>query len=395
MDAISSAWCGRLTYEVTQALLLRYRAELPGYEALEDSALRNDVDFSAGWHSGVVLAADPTRHHPEPNIFVNSAIRRFDQGVPLQSLLRSYEMWAEELWRLVLDPAFGAELTPGRTLELAAALTRHVETARSSVERTYINRGLRKTNGLRSDLLRELLSTDEQPSNFVHLLAVSLRLDLSVPHSLVLVRARDCATVGQEALQQALQTTTQILSSAQFAVPVSGLDGDDVVAVCALGSSPPRPLRETADDIAQRLSDFVVGVSSPYRTIGGFKHAYLEALNAITYAPSRGERRAFSSSEALVNRILRQSELAEELRQMTIAPVENYDREQGSELLVTLQTYAEAQFALSTASTMLHVHPNTVRYRLHRVHDLTGHDPLTSPGIFVLLAGLRLIGPTD
>ena len=44
-------------------------------------------------------------------------------------------------------------------------------------------------------------------------------------------------------------------------------------------------------------------------------------------------------------------------------------------LLVTAQTYLTAGSSIEGAARLLFVHPNTVRYRLRRVGDLTGWDP--------------------
>ena len=52
--------------------------------------------------------------------------------------------------------------------------------------------------------------------------------------------------------------------------------------------------------------------------------------------------------------------------------------EAGSALLETLSVYLEQASSLEGAARMLFVHPNTVRYRLGKIADLTGYD-LTDP----------------
>ena len=47
----------------------------------------------------------------------------------------------------------------------------------------------------------------------------------------------------------------------------------------------------------------------------------------------------------------------------------------GSALIDTVMTYLEQGFSLEAAARMLFVHPNTVRYRLRRVGELTGLIP--------------------
>lgn len=64
-------------------------------------------------------------------------------------------------------------------------------------------------------------------------------------------------------------------------------------------------------------------------------------------------------------------------------------------LLETLSAYLGAGRSLEAAARTLYVHPNTVRYRLRRVADVTGWDPLDARESFVLQTALALgrLGP--
>lgn len=62
---------------------------------------------------------------------------------------------------------------------------------------------------------------------------------------------------------------------------------------------------------------------------------------------------------------------------------------QGS-LLETLSAYLGTGRSLEAAARSLYVHPNTVRYRLRRVSDVTGWDPLDARESYVLQTALAL-----
>jgi DNA-binding PucR family transcriptional regulator len=69
----------------------------------------------------------------------------------------------------------------------------------------------------------------------------------------------------------------------------------------------------------------------------------------------------------------------------------------GSPLLETLSAYLEQAASLEAAARMLFVHPNTVRYRLRRVTEVTGYAPSDSRQALVLRVALavgRLDCPT-
>src|SRR5674476_1413696 len=62
--------------------------------------------------------------------------------------------------------------------------------------------------------------------------------------------------------------------------------------------------------------------------------------------------------------------------------------EAGGALLETLWGYLEHGRSLEAAARVLYVHPNTVRYRLRKIAELTGWDPLDPREGFVLHTAL-------
>ncbi|GAA0968011.1 fatty acid biosynthesis transcriptional regulator FasR [Actinocorallia libanotica] len=62
----------------------------------------------------------------------------------------------------------------------------------------------------------------------------------------------------------------------------------------------------------------------------------------------------------------------------------------GAPLLDTLTTYLEQGSSLEATARLLYVHPNTVRYRLRRVSELTGLPPTDGRGAFTLRIALVL-----
>jgi hypothetical protein len=62
----------------------------------------------------------------------------------------------------------------------------------------------------------------------------------------------------------------------------------------------------------------------------------------------------------------------------------------GSALVDTVTTYLEQGFSLEATARLLFVHPNTVRYRLRRVSELTGLSPVTGRGGFTLWVAVVL-----
>jgi hypothetical protein len=62
--------------------------------------------------------------------------------------------------------------------------------------------------------------------------------------------------------------------------------------------------------------------------------------------------------------------------------------ERNPDLVLTLETYLQHDLDRRGTAAALHVHPNTLDYRLRRVVDLTGIDPATSRGLQLVGAAL-------
>lgn len=62
----------------------------------------------------------------------------------------------------------------------------------------------------------------------------------------------------------------------------------------------------------------------------------------------------------------------------------------GTPLLDTLATYLEQGTSLEATARLLFVHPNTVRYRLRKITELTGYQPTEGRSAFTLQVGLIL-----
>ncbi|MDN5859628.1 MAG: helix-turn-helix domain-containing protein [Pseudonocardia sp.] len=78
------------------------------------------------------------------------------------------------------------------------------------------------------------------------------------------------------------------------------------------------------------------------------------------------------------------------LRAEIIAPL----TEAGGELTRTLEVYLEDSGSLESCARALYVHPNTVRYRLRRVGEITGYTP-TDPRAALALRAALILGRLD
>jgi len=79
----------------------------------------------------------------------------------------------------------------------------------------------------------------------------------------------------------------------------------------------------------------------------------------------------------------------ERFYQETLAPLAAYDEQYETELVGTVETYLENDGNVAQTAARLFTHRHTVRYRLERVKELTGHDIGSSEGREKLSLGLK------
>jgi hypothetical protein len=111
-----------------------------------------------------------------------------------------------------------------------------------------------------------------------------------------------------------------------------------------------------------------------------------EALAGLRAAPARPDApRPVAADDLLPERALGGDPAAHRrLVDSVVAPL----AAAGGELLRTLAAFVEGGGALEACARRLYVHPNTVRYRLRRVGEVTGHSPTDARDAFVLRTAL-------
>lgn len=143
-----------------------------------------------------------------------------------------------------------------------------------------------------------------------------------------------------------------------------------------------------------------VGLSSFYADPAELARAVQEAELVLDVLTVSGEPIAEDINQGtyrLLFRVL--ASHPEEVRSFyedTVAPVVRYDDQYRTDLVGTLEAYLTANCHMSATATAIHAHRHTVAYRLERVRDLTGLDPMQSEDRERLGLGLkayRIIAP--
>ncbi len=387
---------GDRRHELAQNLVEEYRAVIPEYRELPEAVLVRDVAEVAVQNIQhlALTFKDGFEHVGEGHEWLRrSAARRVHQHVSLPSLLRTFRLWENRLWRAVAEMA-GEDLI-GRQLAVDAAdgMMRYVDQVSTEVTQAYVlESSAVATDGqaLRADVLETMLTGEpvsERARRQVAVLGSTLRDRLLV--MVIKLPPRDDPTTGAQAAVRAARNVIGPLART-FLV---GARGAEVVCICAVDTGDDgHELRAAADQVVSSRRGWVVGIGRSSEGLHGVRQSYVEAreaadLGSLSSLPTR----AIRFTDVLLDQILRSTRHTEALLEETVGPLADYDSRKRAELLSTLRAYVGSNFNLTRAASQLSVNPNTVVYRLRRIRDLTGRDPSTVDDLLLLALGLRLL----
>jgi DNA-binding PucR family transcriptional regulator len=196
------------------------------------------------------------------------------------------------------------------------------------------------------------------------------------------------------ALDRIVDTTRRDMQPPEGLRLLAGMHrGDLVVLYPVAGPGDLQLVRDECMELAKALSvEVSLGISSYHPGLAAVAPAYAEARDAVEVADRLGIRgRVVGLDDVLVDQMLRASVHAKRLLLKAMQALVDYDLRHGSDLVATLQTYVDTRFNLTKSGGLLFVHPNTVVYRLRRIHELTGRDPHDVDDLLVLWLGLKTL----
>jgi DNA-binding PucR family transcriptional regulator len=135
------------------------------------------------------------------------------------------------------------------------------------------------------------------------------------------------------------------------------------------------------DPLTRGLADdgrLTIGVSATVHSADGLRGALEEARHARRVAAARSGLVCVSGHEELASHVLLLPFVPDDVRRAFTArlldPLRAYDRRHRAELIPTLEAFLECDGSWTRCATRLHVHVNTLRYRVGRIEQLTGRD---------------------
>lgn len=161
--------------------------------------------------------------------------------------------------------------------------------------------------------------------------------------------------------------------------PAAGVVDSEAIALIPAGPN-------VIDEINRAVQALEPGLGGRRLSVGvsgvvegeGLRGAVEEARYARRLAAARNQPTSVVGHDELATHMLLLASVPDEVRRMfrlrLLDPLRNYDQDNRSDLVHTLETFLQASGSWTKSADLLHVHVNTLRYRIQRIEELTGRD---------------------
>jgi sugar diacid utilization regulator len=245
---------------------------------------------------------------------------------------------------------------------------------------------------VRDDLVEGLLLGRAAEPEEVDRWAQHLGYDPAHAHRVISVTLEDATDQETDAAEQAVRRRRILDGLARFAgsrapEAIVAIRDRELAIVAREHTAPnqrwppPRELGNALLAHARRLypgAVLTVGIGGVCRRPSEVARSYAQARRTIGTLRRLGRHGEAVAFEDLgIHRLLLQVPDLDELRAFAdevIGPLLAHERQHRSGYLKTLATYLRENGSLQRAARQLHVHPNTVTYRLNRVQAISGFD---------------------
>lgn len=216
--------------------------------------------------------------------------------------------------------------------------------------------------------------------------------------------ARRLAGVG---IAEGAEVNLVVVRPAEGADPANSANAVDeaVAAALAQAGAPLLMLRRQRDVYALTPADpavyaalaglpgVAVGVSQPFAVLDTDPHiARREALWAVARAGDSGQPLVVYGADTAGRWLIEDSTALRALVDKVLGPALRYDAEHDAALVSSAMVWLDRDRRTDQAARALHVHPNTLSYRLRRFTELTGYDLAVTADLSEVWLALRAAG---
>jgi sugar diacid utilization regulator len=141
------------------------------------------------------------------------------------------------------------------------------------------------------------------------------------------------------------------------------------------------------------MIDVRYGVSVPSQGFGSVQQAYREATLSLSYTSTGRPIVSLDDLSSLECALIGATASTKAIIASKGNSLRGLSNDDLAAAVQTIRAFSDADLNVARAADQMHVHPNTVRYRLEQIAMKTGHDPRTFTGLVELICILELTDP--
>jgi hypothetical protein len=391
---VGDALAGRYT-EIGQAIAARALEEIPGYT---DAAPELINDLRDGATATIELLArtfaNGTSVRREDLGFLRQlAARRVHQGITLEAFIRAYRVALLAIWDACAEEAARLRLSRAAGYALAGSAIDAIDTITTQAAEAYLREETRvRTQSGRAarDLLERLIAGQPVDPRRRH--AAAPGLDPSGQLLTIVGSIEQTTLAVGDALQLARDMLEESMSRGA-ARPVAAIRHGELVVITP-GTSP-RTKIATLRGARQRFIeehnvDVHYGLSVPSQGFASVQQAYREAALSLSYTSPGRPIVSLDDLSSLECALIGATATTKAIITSKSSPLRALPQADLAVAVKTIRTFAAADLNVADAASRMHVHPNTVRYRLQQIATKTGYDPRTFAGLVDLICMLEI-----
>jgi hypothetical protein len=381
--------------EIGDAVAARILEEVPGYgdaapEVISD--LRAGATATVGLLTRTIAEGSIVRRE-DLGFLRELAARRVHQGISLEVFVHAYRVALLGYWDACADEAKRLRIPRAAGFALAGSAIEAIEIITTQAAEAYLREETRvRTQSGRAarDLVERLINGE--PIDPGRRQRAAPGLDPTGPLLTIVGRVEETTLAVGDALQLARDTLEEDMALGVTG-PLIAIRHGELVAISAATSPSAKAdsLRAARQrTLAEHAIDVRYGVGVPSRGFPSVQQGYREATLSLSYTSASRPIVSLDELSALECAVVGATATTKAVIASKGVSLRALSPDDLVAAVETIRAFAAADLNVANAAQRMHVHPNTVRYRLQQIATKTGYDPRTFTGLVELLCILEI-----
>jgi hypothetical protein len=312
---------------------------------------------------GSLTAGDPFDTSPA----AETGTRRAAAGVPLPAVMAAYRVAVHTLWNTMVESADGhREIGRDALLQATALMWQAQDVYTDAMTDAYRRQAVQMAiddEAERSALTEALLQARLSDGRSLWEVAQMLRIPQKGPFVVI---AAVCPQVGKQALPGigAMLRSLDVFSAWRLLPDIQ----------TGIAHVPSKTENAAMLDLLNRVAIDRIGVSPPFDDLSDTAQALRYARVAASARDGGGAGVTVFEDSVLAVAAVSAPEVTAKVEHIVLGSFEDLGADEREVLFDTFRRWVQNKGSMATTAEQLYCHPNTVRYRLHRIEERTGRS---------------------